>query len=269
MLLCLDVGNSQIYGGVFHNQTLKLRFRRDTRQNSTSDELGIFLRNVLRENNIDNAQIEAIAICSVVPQIDYSLRAACQKYFSIKPFVLDVKANTGLTLKYRNPLEIGADRLANAVAATHYHPNKNILIIDFGTATTFCAISSAREYLGGSIIAGLRISMEALQLNAAKLPFVEIVKPTSVLGRSTVESLQSGLFYGHLGMLKEVSKGLLSDCFSDAPSIVIGTGGFSHLYEDIDSVFTEVMPDLVLEGLRISYARAKSQSFPQKVGVSV
>lgn len=140
MILCIDVGNSHIYGGVFDGDEIKLRFRH-TSKVSTSDELGIFLKSVLRENNCSPETIRKIAICSVVPQVDYSLRSACVKYFSIDPFLLQAGVKTGLNIKYRNPVEVGADRIANAIAATHSFPNQNIIVIDFGTATTFCAIS--------------------------------------------------------------------------------------------------------------------------------
>ena len=133
MILCIDVGNSHIYGGVFDEDEIKLRFRH-TSKVSTSDELGIFLKSVLRENNCSPEKIKKIGICSVVPQLDYSLRSACVKYFSSEPFLLQAGVKTGLNIKYRNPLEVGADRIANAIAATHSYPNQNIIVIDFGTA---------------------------------------------------------------------------------------------------------------------------------------
>ena len=156
MILCLDVGNSQLFGGVFAADNLQLRFRYDTRQIGSSDQIGIFLKNVLRENNLNNDKITQISICSVVPQLDYSLRSACIKYFHLEPFILQAGVKTGLQIKYRNPLEVGADRIANAIAATHHYPNQNILIIDFSTATIFCAISARKEYLGGVIMPGMR-----------------------------------------------------------------------------------------------------------------
>jgi type III pantothenate kinase len=180
MILCLDVGNSQIYGGVFDNEQICLQFRHTSSSGSSSDQFGIFLRTVLRENEISPESIEHIAICSVVPTLVHSLRNACKKYFGINPFVLQAGTKTGLKIGYRNPVEVGSDRIANAIAAKDLYPGKNLIIVDFGTATTFCAISKQKEYLGGVIIAGMRLSMEALESKTAKLPSVEINVPKQV-----------------------------------------------------------------------------------------
>lgn len=252
MLLCLDIGNTNIYGGVFQGTELLVRFRKHTHIGTSSDELGIFLVNVLRENQIDPTNIQAISLCTVVPAVLYSVRAACLKYFKIDPFNLRSGVKTGLNIKYRNPAEVGADRIANAVAAITQFPNQNLLIIDLGTATTFCAINRQKEYLGGVIIPGIKISMEALGNNAAKLFNVEIVRPPHTLGRATAESIQSGLYYGHLGMMKEISARLQQEAFSGQAMKIIGTGGFSQLFMR-DELFHHLAPDLVLEGLRVAW----------------
>lgn len=251
MILCLDVGNSQLYGGVFNNDEIKLRFRHATIQETTSDQLGVFLSSVLRENGIDHRHIKQIAIASVVPSIDYSLRSACIKYFSIEPFILQAGVKTGLKIRYRNPLEVGADRIANALAATQHFPNKNIIVVDFGTATTICAISASKDYYGGVILAGLRISMEALQSKTAKLASVEIVRREEIIGRSSMESVQSGLYFGQLGSVREVIQGLVREVFANQPVVIIGTGGFAHLFEK-ENIFNVIIPDLVLHGLRLA-----------------
>ena len=194
MILALDVGNSQIFGGVFEKENIKLRFRKTSKTGASSDEIGIFLRSVLKENSMDPSQVKQIVICSVVPDVVYSLKNACKKYFNITPFLLQAGVKTGLKINYRNPLEVGADRIANSIAGVHLHPKKNLLIVDLGTATTFCAVSKDKDYLGGSIVSGLRLNMEALENQTAKLPSVEIVAMKEALGRSTVESLQSGLY---------------------------------------------------------------------------
>ncbi|MES3038820.1 MAG: type III pantothenate kinase [Bdellovibrionota bacterium] len=248
MLLALDVGNSQIYGGVFDNGKMKISFRRNSKQGSSSDEVGVFLRSVIRENGVDPKNIDQIALCSVVPDVVYSLRGACKKYFDIEPFVLQAGVRTGLKIKYRNPLEVGADRIANSIAATHLFPQKNLIIIDLGTATTFCAINSEKEYLGGSIVAGLKLCMESLESRTAKLPSVEIVHAREALGKSTVESIQAGLYYGHLGQMREITARLKEECFRAGDCKVIGTGGFAHLFEE-DKIFDVIIPDLVLQGL--------------------
>lgn len=251
MILALDVGNTQIYGGVFDKDKMLLSFRRNSKQGSSSDEVGIFLRTVLRENNIDPSKVTQIAICSVVPDVIYSLRGACKKYFDLNPFILQAGVKTGLKIKYRNPVEVGADRIANSIAGTHLYPNKNLIIVDLGTATTFCAVSKEKDYLGGSIVAGLRLSMESLEAKTSKLPSVEIVPMTEALGRSTIESLQSGLYYGHIGTIKEISERISKEAFDGDKPFIIGTGGFSNLFEK-EKIFDVLVPDLVLKGLLFS-----------------
>ena len=250
MILCIDVGNSHIYGGVFEGDVIKLRFRH-TSKVSTSDELGIFLKSVLRENNCSPDAINNIGICSVVPQLDYSLRAACVKYFSSDPFFLQVGVKTGLNIKYRNPLEVGADRIANAIAATHSYPNQNIIVIDFGTATTFCAITAQKAYLGGAILPGVRLSVDALSKNTAKLPSVEIIKTDHVVGRTTIESIQSGVFYGVLGACRELIQKMSNEAFSGNKAVVLATGGFSSLFDN-QNLYDHLVPDLVLQGIRLA-----------------
>lgn len=257
MILSLDVGNTQIYGGVFEGPTgsekMQIAFRKSSKQGSSSDEVGVFLRTVIKENGIDPAKIKQIVLCSVVPEVVYSLRGACQKYFNINPFILQAGVRTGLKIKYRNPLEVGADRIANSIAATTLYPGKNLILVDLGTATTFCAVNAEKDYLGGSIIAGLKLSMESLEAKTAKLPSVEIVSKSNVLGLSTVESLQSGLFYGHLGSMREIINKISAECFQNEKPFVIGTGGFSSLFEK-EKIFDAIIPDLVLKGNLIALA---------------
>jgi type III pantothenate kinase len=248
MILALDVGNSQIFGGVLNMEKIQLRFRKTSKTGASSDELGLFLRSVLRENKIAPEEIKEIALCSVVPDVIYSFRSACRKYFNMTPFILQPGVKTGLKIKYRNPIEVGADRIANAIAATHLFPDRNFIIVDLGTATTFCAISKDKEYLGGSIIAGLRLSMEALEAKTSKLPAVEIVAMKEVLGRGTIESLQSGLYFGHMGQIKEITRRITEECFKDEKPFIIGTGGFAGLFEK-EKIFDVIHTDLVLLGL--------------------
>ncbi len=248
MILTLDVGNSQIYGGVFENNKMRISFRRSSKTGSSSDQMGIFLRNVLRENDIDPKKVKKIAICSVVPDVIYSLKGACKKYFNVEPFVLQAGVKTGLKIKYLSPVEVGADRIANSIAGIQMFPKKNLIIVDLGTATTFCAISKEKDYLGGAISAGLKLCMESLENRTAKLPTVEIVEMNKALGRATVESIQSGLYYGHVGMIRELCARLATECFSTEKPFVIGTGGFAYLFEK-EKVFDVIVPDLVLKGL--------------------
>lgn len=250
MLLCLDVGNSHIYGGVFEKDDIRLRFRH-TSKVSTSDELGIFLKSVLRENNCSPDLIKQIAICSVVPQVDYSLRSACLKYFEVDPFFLQAGVKTGLNIKYRNPVEVGADRIANAIAVSQLYPGKNIIVIDFGTATTFCAITAQKVYLGGAILPGIRLAVEALSSKTAKLPSVEIVKTEVAVGRSTIESIQSGVFYGAIGACRELINQIKGEVFSNDEVMVVATGGFASLFEK-QGIYEQILPDLVLQGIRMA-----------------
>lgn len=251
MILSLDVGNTQIYGGVFDGlagqEKMLISFRRNSKQGSSSDEVGVFLRMVIRENGIDPKQIKQIVLCSVVPEVIYSLKGACQKYFNTTPFILQAGVKTGLRIKYRNPLEVGADRIANSIAATNLYPSQHLILVDLGTATTFCAVSKERDYLGGSIIAGLKLNMESLEAKTAKLPSVEIISKNEVLGLSTVESLQSGLYYGHLGAMREIINRITQESFKGEKPFVIGTGGFSSLFEK-EKIFDAIIPDLVLKG---------------------
>ncbi len=248
MVLTLDVGNTQIFGGVFDEDKIRLRFRRNSRTGASSDEIGIFLRSVLRENDIAHGDIKQVSICTVVPEVLHSVKNACLKYFNLNPFILQAGVKTGLKIKYKNPLEVGADRIANAIAATHSYPNENVLIIDFGTATTFCAVSAGKEYLGGVIIAGIGISAEALEQRTSRLPTVEIVRPETCLSKTTVESIQSGLYFGTIGQVKEIGGRIINEAFDGKTPRIIGTGGIASMFTKA-GIFEEENPDLVLHGL--------------------
>lgn len=249
MILCLDVGNTQILCGVFDDDRLVVQFRRSSVVRASSDELGVFMRSVLRENGIEPDGISQIAMSSVVPDMIYSMRACCQKYFGIDPLVLRPGVKTGLKILYRDPREVGADRIADAMGALVLHPDKNLIIVDFGTATTFTAVNRKREFLGGLIMPGVRIAVEALASRTAQLPSVEIVAATSVLGRSTVESIQNGLYWMNVGMVRELTSRITSEAFDGEPPLCIATGGFSHLFAGQD-LFDAIHPDLILVGLR-------------------
>ena len=251
MKLCIDIGNSQIYGGLFDGEKLLSRFRWITQRGASSDELGLFFRQAVRENGNDPADIEAVGFCSVVPDLNHSMINACRRYFSVEPFVLRAGVKTGLQIRYKNPAEVGADRIAGAVGAVARYPGRNIIIIDFGTATTVEAVSSRQEYLGGAIVPGLGISMRALEQNTARLPKVEILRPAKACGRSTVESIQSGLYWGHVGLIRELRNRIGTECFGASEPVVVGTGGFAGLLAEA-GLFSEVLPDLVLEGVRIA-----------------
>ena len=248
MILCLDIGNTHIHCGVFEKQNLILQFRKTTRPLASSDEYGLFLKGVLNENGISTEKITRISMCSVVPDSVYSIRSACIKYFGMIPFQLQTGTKTGLKIKYKNPQEVGADRIANAIAGLDLFPNKNIIIIDFGTATTFCIISKEKEYLGGIILPGLRISMEALENRTAKLKVVEIKSCDHAIGKTTSESIQSGLYFGHIGIIKELKTQIADEKFQGIIPFTVGTGGFSNLFDD-KKLLDTIVPDLALQGL--------------------
>lgn len=257
MILCIDVGNTHIYGGLFHGNEIQLRFR-STSKVATSDEIGIFLKSVLRENNCNSKLIKTIGVCSVVPQLDYSIRSAAIKYFSIEPFFLQAGVKTGLNIKYKNPQDVGADRIANAIAATNLFPNENLIIIDFGTATTFCVVTKNKNYLGGAILPGVRLAHDALISNTAKLTAVEIVKIGNVVGKSTVESIQSGIFYGAVGACRELITRIKNESFVNESVRVLATGGFATLFAT-QNIFDAHIPDLVLQGLLLAILKNQDE----------
>lgn len=261
MILTLDVGNSQIFCGVFNGADLKTTFRRTSSIRASSDEFGTFFRVTLRENGIDPTEIEMAAMCSVAPGAVHSLRNCFRKYFHFEPFLLQPGVKTGLKIRYRNPLEVGPDKIANAIGAVGRFPSRNLLIVDFGTATTLCAVTKDKEYLGGIITPGLHTSMLALDTQTARLPEVEIIRPAEVLGRSAVESIQSGLYFGTLAMMRSLTASVTDEHFVKDPPLVIGTGGFGRLFAEED-LFDEFVPELPLLGLRraLDLTEAKRQA---------
>lgn len=249
MLLTLDVGNSQMFGGVYDRDDLKITFRRTSSIRASSDEFGAFFRVTLRENGIDPERIDMAAICSVVPDALHSLRNCFRKYFRFEPFLLQPGVKTGLKIRYSNPLEVGADKIANSMGAISRYPERNLIIVDFGTATTLCAVTKTKDYLGGIITPGIGISMEALESKTARLPSVEIARPREVLGRSIVESIQAGLYYGTLATVRSLAEMVTTRHFAAEAPLIIGTGGFARLFED-EGLFDAFIPELPLMGLR-------------------
>lgn len=238
-----------MHGAVYDGERFVMQFRRESSR-SSRDEIGLFLVSVLREHGVDPNAVSRIGVSCVVPDEMHSLRNACRIYFELEPLFLEAGLKTRLKIKTRNPLEVGADRIANAIAVSEMYPGTNVMVVDFGTAITLDAVTSRREYLGGSICAGLGLAMKALGSNTAKLPFVEITRPTAALGKSTIECIQGGLYFGYFGMIKELTGRLRKEAFGDEPSRVVATGGFSQLYRD-SGLFDEIVPDLVLRGLNL------------------
>jgi type III pantothenate kinase len=251
MVLCLHVGNTQITGGLFEGEHLRLQFRKISQTRMSADELGLFLLQVLAAHGFDAATVRRISLCSVVPEATAALREACETYFKVLPFVLQAGVKTGMKIGYRNPLEVGADRIAGAMGAIHAYPDRDIVVASFGTATTFCALRRDKTYLGGAILAGVRVSLEALVGSAAKLSSVEIAAPVAGLGRSTAESLQAGLYFGQVGMAREMIRRIADAAFDGERPQVVATGEFAGLFE-AEGLFDAVIPELVLRGLYLA-----------------
>lgn len=248
MILTLDVGNSQIFCGVFEQSELVTQFRHASTGRSSSDEIGVFLRGALRENDVEPQRVKVIGVSSVVPELNYSLRACCQKYFSIEPMIMRPGIKTGLQIAYKDPKEVGSDRIADAMGATKLFPGRNLIVVDFGTATTVCAITQDRTFLGGNIMPGVRLAMETLEQRTAKLPSVEIKPSRSAIGKTTIESIQSGLYWSNVGMVRELVSRITDEAFDGERPVVVATGGFAHLFHR-ENLFDHVVPDLILTGL--------------------
>lgn len=252
MLLALDVGNTNTVVGVFEGQDLRVHWRLSTRRYGTGDEYGMLIRNLLLLAGLELDQISAIIIASVVPPLQSSLEEMAHRYFRIVPLVVGSGITTGMPILCDSPQEVGADRIVNAVAAFEIYGGPAI-VVDFGTATTFDAISAKGEYMGGVIAPGIGIAAEALFERTAKLPRIDIARPNTVVGKTTVTSMQSGLFFGYLGLVEGIVARMREEMGGDP--IVIGTGGLAHLMLTDSPSVTHVDPLLTLTGLRIIYER--------------
>lgn len=255
MILVIDVGNTNIVLGIYSKEKLIKSWRISTDKSKTYDEYGILVSQFFEYEGIDKGAIKSVIISSVVPTIMYALEKMSKNYFGREPIVVGPGIKTGLNIRYENPKEVGADRIVNAIAGYEKYGG-SIIIVDFGTATTFCAISEQGEYLGGAISPGINISTEALFNKASKLPKVELVKPKTVINRNTVSSMQSGIIYGYAGMVDAIVNGMKREIESEVRE-VIATGGLSKLIASESKTITKVDGQLTLEGLRLIYERNK------------
>lgn len=256
MLLAFDVGNTNIVLGVYRGQTLLNYWRIATDKSKTSDEYGMLIHQLFQYEGLSLKDIDDVIISSVVPPLMYSLQHMSYKYCKKEAMVVGPGIKTGMNIKYDNPKQVGADRIVNAVAAYEKYGGP-LVIVDFGTATTFCAVSENGEYLGGTIAPGIKISSEALFQNAAKLPRVELIKPGHVICKNTVSSMQSGIIYGYIGLVDYIVKRMKQELGNHPNTRVIATGGLANLIASESETIDEVNGLLTLEGLRIIYERNK------------
>ncbi|WP_137792154.1 type III pantothenate kinase [Bacillus sp. E(2018)] len=255
MIFVFDVGNTNIVLGLYENDELKHHWRIHTSREKTEDEYGMLILDLFRHVNIHKEQIEGIIISSVVPPIMFALERMCVKYFNQRPIVVGPGIKTGLNIKYENPREVGADRIVNAVAAIHEY-DAPLIIVDFGTATTYCYINENKQYMGGAIAPGINISTEALYTKAAKLPRIEIAKPEGVIGKNTVNAMQAGILYGYVGQVEGIVKRMKEQ--SQVEPKVIATGGLANLIAAESNVIDHVDPFLTLKGLLLIYDKNKN-----------
>lgn len=251
MYLCIDVGNTQIHAGIFDkDNNLLTQFRHNTAQVGSSDQFGLFLLEVIKAHNIDAKILKKIIVASVVPSIDYSLGSACVKYLGLTPLFLGAGVKTGIKIGSNNAGQIGADLIAGAVGGIKNYPNKHLFIFDFGTATTVIYVNNKSEFMGGAILPGLRLMVESLHSNTAKLSNVNILAPEKAISKDTTSAIQAGIYYSQVGAAKELITRVQKEYnIPTSELVILGTGGFAGLLNQ-DKIFDDIIPELVLIGLK-------------------
>jgi type III pantothenate kinase len=268
MLLAFDVGNTEIVLGVFEDGKLLKNWRMETYNNKSADEYGMMLSQLFKYEDLDSSHVDDVIISTVVPSMLYTLQHMTVKYFKVRPIIVGPGIKTGLRVRYDNPEQVGSDRIVNAVAALVKYGGP-VVLVDFGTATTFCAVTDDWEYLGGAIAPGLKISSEALFEKTAKLPKVELEDPGSTIGKNTIEGIQSGLVYGHMGVVENIchrmKKELEEYTNSKSPVKVIATGGVATMIQKGVGCIDVVDKMLTLDGLSIIYEKNKKDPAKRRV----
>jgi type III pantothenate kinase len=264
MLLAIDVGNSNIVLGVFDGATLVQSWRLQTVRERTADELGLLVDGLFAHSRIERVKIRGVILGSVVPPLTGTMRQMVERYFGVTAMIVEPGVNTGMPILYKNPAEVGADRIVNAVAAyekfgkTAAGSGRPMIVVDFGTATTLDAVSAKGEYLGGAICPGVQISADALFQRAARLPRIDVRKPASVVGQTTVGAMESGLFYGYVGMVEGLVRRMSDELGGNA--LCIATGGLADVIAPETPLIQHVDPDLTLDGLRMVWERNQKQT---------
>ncbi|GAB4346815.1 MAG: type III pantothenate kinase [Candidatus Abyssubacteria bacterium] len=252
MLLVIDVGNTQTVMGVYDGDDLRVSWRLSTDIRRSADEHWVIFRNLFREVDLDTRMVNGVCVSSVVPPTQGTLEEVCERYFKCDPVVVEPGVKTGLSILYDNPREVGADRIVNSVAGIHLY-GCPLIMVDFGTATTFDAVSDKAQYLGGAIVPGISISAEALFQRTAKLPRVEFVAPKHVIGKDTSSSIRSGLIYGYAELVDGMCRRIKSEM--DGAPRVIATGGLANVIARHSTEIEEVNQLLTLVGLRLIYEK--------------
>ena len=256
MLLVADVGNTNTVIGVYDGPRLVVSWRLTSRREQTADEYGVFIQALLRTQGLDPRQVTDIAISNVVPPVQQALESMCQKYFGFTPLSVEPGVNVPIRLMVDTPAEVGPDRIVNAVGAlSQYHAP--LIVIDFGTATTFDCVNARGEFIGGAIAPGITTAVDALLSRAARLHRVEFVRPKDAIGRNTVTNIQSGIVYGYAGLVDGIVERMRREM--DGTVSVIATGGLAPLIADVAKSIQHVNPDLTLEGLRLVYEHSKTR----------
>jgi type III pantothenate kinase len=261
MLLAIDVGNTNIVLGVFDGEQLTHSWRLATLRERTADEIGILVTHLFGRTEIPLDRVTGIILSSVVPQLTGTMEEMARRYFNQVALTVDPTSNTGMPVLYVPAADVGADRVVNAVAAYEEYGRKSrlpVIVVDFGTATTFDAISAAGEYIGGVICPGIGISADALFQRAARLPRVDVRKPPTVIGRTTVTSMQSGLFFGYVSMVDGIVGRMRLELEDGARAPCIATGGMADIIAGESTTLERVDPDLTLKGLRLIWNRNRT-----------